>query len=146
MQLRENRNMNIDSETARIAYLPQSHLFAYLEDAYENEIDWRVNGSPHEETAANLVAALEADQFDPLEPDWSGPEDSQLTPMWADLGFPLPADADELAHEAYGITASDMARQALREYANLFDIEATAEALLKRLRAEYDRQNSNHNN
>lgn len=135
----------IDTETARLTYLPDSHLFAYLTDAYENEIDWRVNGNPHHETAAAIVADLEGDQFDPLEHDWHGPEDSQLTPMWADLGYPLPADADEMAHAVYGITASDMARAALREYANLFDIEATAAALLERLRAEYDLQNSSSN-
>lgn len=138
-QLRESKKMN---EHARITYLPDSHLFAYLEDAYENELDWRVNGNPHHETAADLVAALEADQFDPLEHDWHGPEDSQLTAMWADLGYPLPSDADEMAHEVYGITPSDMARAALREYAAMYDLEATAAALLERLRTEYDNDNS----
>lgn len=134
------------NEIARITYLPQSHLFAYLEDAYANEIDWRVNGSPYEETAADLVADLESDQFDPLEPDWNGVDDHQLTAMWSDLGYPLPTDANEMAHEVYGITPSDMARAALREYANMYDVAALAAEVLKRLRAEWDENQTSSSN
>lgn len=138
-QTRESKKMN---EHARISYLPDSHLFAWLEDIYANEMDWRTNGSPYEVTAADIVADLESDQFDPLEPDWNGIDDDQVTPLWADLGYPLPTDADELAHSCYGITPSDIARAALREYAGMFDVEATAAALLQRLRDEYDSSNS----
>lgn len=135
--------MRIDTETARINYLPDSRLFAWLEDTYADEIEWRVNGNPHEETAADIVAGLEGDNYDPLEVDHNGLNDDQLTPLWADLAYPLPTDADEMAHSCYGITPSDIARQALREYANMFDVETVAAAVLERLRAEYDRENGN---
>lgn len=80
---------------------------------------------------------MESDQVDPLNHDWNGLEDNDL---WADLAYPLPHDADELAHEAYGTSPSDIARQALREYANMFDVEPVAERVLEALRAEYDKE------
>lgn len=132
--------MLINNEEARITYLPESRLFAHLESVYTDEIEFRVNGNPHDLTPAELVAELESDQYNPLDHDWNGLEDSDLTTIWADLAYPLPAEADELAHEAYGITPSDIAREALREYANMYDIEATAERVLERLRAEYDEE------
>lgn len=130
------------NEIARITYLPDSQLFAYLEETYTSELEWRANGNPHELTAAELAAELEGDQFEPLEPDWNGLNDDQLTALWSDLGYPLPEDADEMSHSCYGITPSDIAREALKEYANLFDIEPVAERVLKALRAEYDSSNS----
>lgn len=137
-QLRESsKTVN---EVARITYLPDSRLYAWLDQFYADEIEWRVNGSPHEETAANIVAALEADQIDPLEHDWNGLEDSDLTALWSDLGFPLPTDADEMAHSCYGVTPSDMARAALAEYARMYDVEAAAAAALTRLRAVWDEE------
>lgn len=142
---RENRNMHIDTEAARLAYLPDSQLFAWLDQFYTDELEFRVNGNPHEVTPAELVAELESDQIDPLGHDWHGPEDDQLSPMWADLGYPLPEEADELAHAVYGITPSDIVREALREYANLFAIEPVAERVIEALREEYDRDNSSSN-
>lgn len=133
--------MYMSKEEARIHYLPDSHLFTWLGQFYEDELEFRVNGNPYETTAAELIAELESDQTDPLEHDWHGPEDSDLTPMWADLGYPLPSDAGELA-EAYGTSPSDIAREALREYAGMFDIEPVAERVLDRLRAEYDEENA----
>ena len=135
--------MRITTEEARIMYLPESSLFAWLDQFYTDELEFRVNGNPHEVTVADLAAELESDQVDPLEHDWNGLEDSQLTHLWADLAYPLPHDADELAHEAYGTTPSDIAREALREYVNMFDVEPVAERVLKALRAEYDRENGN---
>ena len=133
--------MLINNEVARITYLPESHLFAYLETTYSDELEWRANGNPHDLTPAELVAELESDQYDPLNHDWNGIEDSELTPMWADLAYPLPSDAGELS-EAYGTTPSDIAREALREYANMYDVGELAERVLKRLRDEYDEENA----
>lgn len=135
--------MSITNEVARINYLPESRLFSWLDATYTDEIEWRVNGNPHEETAAAIVAGLESDHYDPLEIDHNGLNDDQLAPLWADLGYPLPEDADEVAYEVYGITPSDIAREALREYANLFDVEQVAERVLASLRAEYDKEQSN---
>ena len=135
--------MLINNEQARITYLPESRLFAWLEDYYTDEIEWRVNGNPHEETVANIVAALEADQIDPLDHDWNGLEDSNLTALWSDLGFPLPTDADELAHGCYGITPSDIVREALKEYARMYDVEAVAERVIDRLREEWNGEQQN---
>ena len=133
--------MHITSETDRINYLPQSQLFAFLESTYSDTVSWYANGNPHKETAAALVAALESDNVDPLDIDQGHLEDNQLTPLWADLAYPLPHDADEMAHPFNWNTPSDIARQALREYANLFDVEQVAERVLERLRAEYDEEN-----
>lgn len=135
--------MLINNEIDRINYLPESRLFAHLDSTYTNEIEWRANGNPHELKAPDMAAELENDQYDPLDHDWNGLEDSDLTHLWADLSYPLPEDADEMAHEAYGTSPSDMVRQALREYANMFDVEQVAERVLDRLRAEYDRENGN---
>lgn len=134
--------MHIDSETARLRYLPDSSLFAWLAEFYEDELEFRVNGSPHEVTAADLAAELESDQVEPLQHDWNGLNDDQLTALWADLAYPLPHDADELAHSCYGITPSDIARAALAEYAAMYDTEAAAAEVLQRLRTEYDNDNS----
>lgn len=133
--------MLINNEEARINYLPESRLYAWLDQFYEDELEFRVNGDPHKVTVADLAAELESDQVDPLDHDWNGLEDSQLTHLWADLAYPLPHDADELAHEAYGTTPSDIARESLREYAGMFNIEPVAERVLKALRAEYDEEN-----
>lgn len=135
--------MRITTEEARIMYLPESSLFAWLDQFYTDELEFRVNGNPHEVTVADLAAELESDQVDPLEHDWNGLNDDQITPMWAELAYPLPHDADELAHSCYGITPSDIARASLREYVNMFDIEPVAERVLKALRAEYDKENGN---
>lgn len=134
--------MRIDSETARIMYLPESRLYAHLESTYTSELEWRANGNPHELAASELAAELQSDQYDPLDHDWNGLEDSDLSPLWADLGYPLPSDADEVAYEVYGITPSDIVREALREYAAMYDVEALAAAVLDRLRAAYDSDNS----
>ena len=135
--------MLIDNEVARITYLPESRLFAWLEAYYTDEVEFRVNGNPHEETVANIMADMEADQLSPLDHDWNGLEDSDLTALWSDLGYPLPSEVDELAHECYGITPSDLVREALKEYANLFDVEPVAERVLKAMRAEYDEEQQN---
>lgn len=135
--------MFTSTEEARIAALPESRLFAWLDAYYTDEVEFRVNGNPHEETVANILADMESDQIDPLEHDWNGLEDSDLTALWADLGYPLPSDADELAHECYGVTPSDIAREALKEYANLFDVEPVAERVLKAMRADYDEEQQN---
>lgn len=129
------------NEIARIMYLPDSSLFAWLDQFYTDELEFRVNGNPHEVTAADLIAELESDQIDPLEHDWNGLNDDQLTPLWSDLGYPLPEDADEMAHSWYGVTPSDIAREALKEYAQMFDTEPVAERVLKALRADYDSNN-----
>lgn len=135
--------MRITNEHDRITYLPQSRLFAHLENTYTDEIEWRANGNPHDLTAAGLVAELESDQVDPLEVDHNGLDDSDLTPLWADLAYPLPTEADEMSHPFSGNTPSDIAREALREYVHMFDIEELAERVLKQLRAEYDKENGN---
>lgn len=135
--------MRINNEEARINYLPESSLFAWLDQFYTDELEFRVNGNPHEVTVADLAAELESDHVDPLEHDWNGLEDSQLTHLWADLAYPLPSEVDELAHEAYGISPSDIAREALREYANMFDVEPVAERVLKTLRADWDKEQQN---
>ena len=132
--------MLINNEIARINYLPESRLFAWLDQFYVDEIEWRANGDPHELTAAELVAELESDQVDPLEHDWNGLNDDQLTALWSDLAYPLPEDADEMADSCYGITPSDIARAALKEYANMFDVEPVAERVIEALRAEYDKE------
>lgn len=135
--------MLIDNEVARITYLPQSRLFAWLESVYTLELEWRVNGNPYEITVSELLEELESDGLNPLEHDWNGPEDSDLTALWADLGFPLPSEVDELAYEIYGATPSDIAREALSEYARMFDVEPVAERVLKDLREEWDKDQRN---
>ena len=135
--------MLIDNEVARINYLPESRLFAWLENYYTDEVEFRVNGNPHDTTVTEVMADMENDQLNPLDHDWNGLEDSDLTALWADLGYPLPTDADELAHGCYGVTPSDIAREALKEYANLFDVEPVAERVLKAMRAEYDEEQQN---
>ena len=135
--------MRITSEIDRINYLPDSILFAWLEEGYSTELEYRVNGNPHDVTAEDLVSELENDNYDPFESDYRGVEDSDLTALWADLAYPLPTDADELAIGCYGTTPSDIAREALREYAIMFDVESVAERVLDRLRAEWDEDNNN---
>ena len=132
--------MRITNEHDRITYLPDSRLFAWLEDYYSDEVEWRVNGNPHEETVANILADMEGDQIDPLDHDWNGLEDDQLSALWSDLGYPLPSNADELAQSYRGVTPSDLVREALKEYANLFDVEPVAERVLEAMRAEYDKE------
>ena len=132
--------MLITNEHDRITYLPQSRLFAWLEDYYTDEVEWRVNGNPHDTTVTEIMADMERDQLDPLDHDWNGLEDSDLNALWSDLGFPLPTDADEMANSCYGITPSDLVREALKEYANLFDVEPVAERVLEAMRAEYDKE------
>ena len=135
--------MYINNEAARITYLPESRLFAWLETYYTDEVEFRVNGNPHEETAANIVADMENDQLSPLDHDWNGLEDSNLTELWADLAYPLPSEVDELANDCYGVTPSDIVREALKEYANMYDVEAVAERVLEQLRANYDEEQQN---
>lgn len=135
--------MLITNETDRITYLPQSQLFAWLESVYTDTLEWYANGNPHELTPAGLVAALESDNVDPLDMDQGHLEDHQVTPMWSELAYPLPHDADEMAHPFNWNTPSDIARESLRAYVDMFDIEALAERVLERLRATYDRENGN---
>lgn len=135
--------MRFANEIDRINYLPYSILFAWLEEGYPTELEYRVNGNPHDVTVEDLVSELENDNYDPFEPGYRGIEDSDLTALWADLAYPLPDDADELANGCYGITPSDIARGALREYAIMFDVESVAERVLDRLRAEWDEDNNN---
>ena len=135
--------MKMDNEVARITYLPESRLFAWLENYYSDEVEYRVNGNPHEETVANIIADMESDQLEPLDHDWNGLEDSDLTAMWADLGYPLPSEADELAHECYGTTPSDMVRESLKEYARMYDVEPVAERVLKALREAWNEEQQN---
>ena len=135
--------MLITNETDRNTYLPQSRLFSFLERTYTDTIEWWASGNPHDLTPAGIVATLKADNVEPLNHDWDGVEDAQLTPLWADLAYPLPADADEMAHPLSWNTPSDIARAALAEYANQFDLEGLAERVLTRLRAEYDKENGN---
>ena len=123
--------MLINNETDRITYFPQSVLHAYMKEAYEIElsfhaepIDW-IDPEPLL-TPAELVHSLEDGYgFDPLE-DIVGDDIARL---WADLGFPLPADADDLI--GYGNDANDIALSALREYVGLYDLHEHAEQVLK---------------
>lgn len=135
--------MHIDSETARIMYLPESRLFSFLESTYTDTVEWYANGNPHDLTAAGIVADIEADNIDPLDIDQGHLEDYQITPLWADLAYPLPEDADEMSHPFHWNTPSDIARAALREYTHMYDLEELAERVLARLRAEYDKEQSN---
>lgn len=135
--------MRIDTETARIMYLPESRLFSFLESTYTDTLEWYANGNPHDLTPAGIVADIEADNIDPLDIDQGHLEDHQLTPLWSDLGYPLPSDADEMSHPFAWNTPSDIAREALREYAGMYDVEELAERVLERLRAEYDKEQSN---
>ena len=135
--------MLITNEADRITYLPQSRLFAHLESVYTDTLEWYANGNPHDLTAAGLVADIEADNINPLDIDQGHLEDHQLTPLWADLAYPLPHDADEMSHPFHWNTPSDIAREALREYAHMYDLEALAETVLERLRIEYDKEQSN---
>lgn len=129
------------NETARIQYLPESMLFSLLESAYTNEIEWIVNGDPHDETPESVARSLEETyQFDPLED--TDPDD--IARLWSDLDYPLPSDADDMI--SYGLDANDIARAALREYAHMYDIEATAETVLTRLRAEWTSNNDTEEN
>ena len=143
-KLRERETkMLINNEQARINYLPESRLFAWLETYYTDEVEFRVNGNPHEETVANILADMENDQLDPLDHDWNGLEDSDLTALWSDLAYPLPSEVDELANDCYGVTPSDIAREALKEYARMFDIEPVAQRVLDRLREEWNGEQQN---
>lgn len=135
--------MLITNEADRITYLPQSRLFAHLESVYTDTLEWYANGNPHDLTAAGLVADIEADNIDPLDIDQGHLEDHQLTALWSDLAYPLPHDADEMSHPFHWNTPSDIARAALREYTHMHDLEALAERVLERLRAEYDKDNGN---
>ena len=120
------------NEHERIKRFPQSELHAYLEETYEEELsfhaeptDWSVPEEPLL-TPAELIQSLEEGYgFDPLE-DMEGDDTARL---WADMGYPLPHNADDIL--AYGGDANAVALEALREYVGLYDLHAHAERVLE---------------
>lgn len=119
------------NEPERINYFPNSDLHDYLEETYQEELefhaeptDWSVPEEPLL-TPAELIQSLEEGYgFDPLE-DMEGDDIARL---WADMGYPLPHNAEDLI--AYGRDANDIALEALREYVGLYDLHAHAERVL----------------
>lgn len=119
------------NEHDRINYFPNSDLHDYLETAYESELSFHAEPTDWMDpepllTPAELIRSLEEGYgYDPLE-DIEGDDIARL---WADMGYPLPADAEDIA--GYGRDANDIALEALREYIGLYDLHAHAEKVLK---------------
>lgn len=116
--------MRISNEIDRINYLPSSRFFDYLQDAFQGEVSWHASGDDHDEPLPDVEDvrhALEEARYDPLE----DPEDDDIAKWWADLAYPLPEDAEDIL-VACG-DANDIARASLRDYVNMFDLDALIE-------------------
>lgn len=119
------------NEHERINYFPKSELHAYLEETYQEELEFHAEPIDPESperllTPEELITSLEDGYgYDPLE-DMEGDDTARL---WADLDFPLPHNADDLI--GYGRDANDIALEALREYVGLYDLHEHAERVLE---------------
>ena len=119
------------NEPERIKRFPQSELHAYLEETYQEELEFHAEPIDPESperllTPAELIHSLEEGYgFDPLE-DMEG---DTIARLWTDLDFPLPHNADDLV--SYGRDANDIALEALRELTGLYDLHAHAERVLE---------------
>ena len=128
------------NEHERIEHFPNSELYEYMREVYEEELSFHAEPISWDEpepllTPDELIDSLmNGYGFDPLE-DTDGDD---IARMWADMDFPLPHDVEDIL--AYRGDVNDIALSALREYVNLYDLRAHAERVLE---AEATRRNEN---
>lgn len=118
------------NEHERIEHFPNSELYEYMREVYEEELSFHAEPISWDEpepllTPDELIDSLaEGYGFDPLE-DTDGDD---IARMWVDMGYPLPADVEDIL--AYCGDVNDIALKALREYVGLYDLHAHAERVL----------------
>lgn len=118
------------NEHERINHFPNSELYEYMREVYEDELTFHAEPVSWDEpepllTPEELINSLmEGYGFDPLE----NADGDDIARMWVDMGYPLPHDVNDVL--AYGGDVNDIALKALREYVSLYDVEFHAKNVL----------------